>query len=160
MSETYIDTLPICSTTTNAEEVLDRYLSRLRLRRSMQRSTILQVFLDTRESLTMLQLHDRVREVNSSISYATVYRSLALFIRCGLAAKFECVDGIARFGNLHHQASRHQIHCTICGSATEFTDLEAEKIGQRVGKQLRFAAILYNYDIYGICENCIKEQQH
>lgn len=159
MQKSPIDTLPEDGLVEHALDVLDEYLSRRGLKRSSQRSTVLQVFLSADDCITIQQLYDRVREDAPSISYTTVYRSLTLFTRCGLAIKTEYLDGTARFGHCFNRCSHHQVICTVCGHSVDFAAPETEWIERRIEKQLRYVTILHNLQIYGICENCQNDNE-
>jgi Fur family transcriptional regulator, ferric uptake regulator len=141
-----------------AQQILNRHLSQLRLKRSSQRDTILRVFLATREHLTTEELHDLVKEQEPTIGYTTVYRALRLFTECGLAAEVEFRDGVARFEHRLNRRNHHHMICTGCGDSVEFFSAEIEEIERRVGKRFHFATTKHSFQIYGICEACRKKQ--
>src|SRR4030042_5995820 len=73
-------------------EVLRRYLSDHGLKMTTQREKILEVFLETQGHVTAEQLYDRLKRIDPSIGFTTVYRSPRLLGACGLARERSFVD--------------------------------------------------------------------
>lgn len=138
----------------DARVILREYLSRLGLKRSLQRDAILRTFLATRNHLSIEELHNLVKKDDPAIGYTTVYRTLKLFAQCGLAAEVEFHDGIIRYERRLHRRNHHHMVCTVCGSSAEFSSSEVEEIVQRIAKKFHYTPSRCTFQIYGTCDAC------
>src|SRR5260370_6822593 len=94
-----------------AEGLYLEHLRRVGLKQTEQRNAILRTFLETREHLSIDELHRLVKKTDPRIGFTTVYRTLKLLARCGLATEFPFHDGIARY---EHQYNRRTPHHMLC----------------------------------------------
>ena len=139
-----------------AEDILHRHLKRVGLKQTAQRDTILRTFLETREHLSLNELHRLVREKDGRIGFTTVYRTLKLFTECGLASEVAFHDGIARYEHQYNRRSHHHMVCTGCGGSVEFFSAEVERLQEEIGRKHHYMATRHTFQIYGICEDCRK----
>ena len=98
-----------------AQGILLAHLKKVGLKHTSQRDAILQTFLETREHLSLNQLHRLVRQKDERIGFTTVYRTLKLLAECGLASEVAFHDGIARYEHQYNRRSHHHMVCTECG---------------------------------------------
>ncbi len=103
-----------------AQRILHEHIAQLGLKRSSQRDTILSVFLNTRDHLSIEELHTLIKKQDPTIGYTTVYRAFKLFTQCGLAAEVEFHDGVARYEFRLNRRNHHHMICTACGDSVEF----------------------------------------
>ncbi len=100
-------------------------------------------------------VYNRAKMVDSSISIATVYRSLKLM------RDYDVIDHHS-FGQEHQHfespMKSHHDHfvCSECGKIVEFTDASLEKLKSRVAKSHDFEMLSHRLEIYGLCSNCSK----
>jgi Fur family ferric uptake transcriptional regulator len=139
-----------------AEEILHRHLKRVGLKQTAQRDTILRTFLETREHLSLNELHGLVRKKDARIGFTTVYRTLKLFVECGLASEVAFHDGIARYEHQYNRRSHHHMVCTECGSSVEFFSTEVERLEQEIGRKHNYVTTRHTFQVYGTCEDCRK----
>jgi Fur family ferric uptake transcriptional regulator len=141
----------------DAKQILRDHLTRLRLKHSSQRDTILRVFLATRDHLSTEELHGLIKKSDATIGYTTVYRTLKLFTQCGLATVVEFHDGVARYEHSLNRRNHHHMVCTVCGDSVEFFSPEVEEVEHRIGKKFRYTTSRHSFQIYGACEPCQKK---
>jgi Fur family ferric uptake transcriptional regulator len=141
-----------------AQGILHRHLKRVGLKQTAQRDTILRTFLETRDHLSIDELHRLVQKQDSGIGYTTVYRTLKLLAECGLASEVAFHDGIARYEHQYNRRSHHHMVCTECGSSVEFFSEEVDHLEQEIGRRYRFQTTRHTFQIYGVCEDCRKER--
>src|SRR3954468_1419177 len=121
----------------NTGELQERwraYVQDRRLNVTAQREAIVEMFLRTRDHVSIDELLTKVRKRQPKVGYATVYRTLKLLVDSGLAVERQFGDGQARFevvGN-HHD---HLI-CVKCGLILEFEDDEIERLQDRIATRL------------------------
>lgn len=126
------------------------YLSEQGLKMTRQRRVIAQVVFNTDRHLTLNQILDRAREEQSSIGYATVYRTMKLLSEFGMAEEHKFIDGQARYeraGDDHHD----HIICTKCGRIVEFEDPDIERRQERIARELGFKVRYHRHEIYAEC---------
>lgn len=136
------------------ERVLKEYLQQKDLKYTDQRRVILDSFLKTETHFTVDDLYARVKAVNQSIGYTTVYRTLKLFTECGLATEMKFEDGVTRyehcFGHEHHD---HLI-CVKCGRLIEVVEPEIEELQEKLARKHHFDIEHHRMELYGICQKC------
>jgi Fur family ferric uptake transcriptional regulator len=141
-----------------ARDILHRHLKRVGLKQTAQRDTILRTFLETRDHLSIDELHRLVQKQDSGIGYTTVYRTLKLLAECGLASEVAFHDGIARYEHQYNRRSHHHMVCTECGSSVEFFSQEVDKLEQEIGRRHHYLTTRHTFQIYGVCEDCRKQR--
>jgi Fur family transcriptional regulator, ferric uptake regulator len=137
-----------------AQEILHRHLKRVGLKQTAQRDTILRTFLETRDHLSIDELHRLVQKQDFGIGYTTVYRTLKLLAECGLASEVAFHDGIARYEHQYNRRSHHHMVCTECGASVEFFSEQVGAIEREIGHKHRYVTTRHTFQIYGVCEEC------
>ncbi len=137
-----------------AEGIFHRHLKRVGLKQTGQRRAILRTFLETREHLSIDELHRLVKTRDPRIGFTTVYRTLKLLAGCGLASEVAFHDGIARYEHQYNRRSHHHMVCTECGTSVEFFSEKVGEIEQQIGRTHRYQTTRHTFQIYGICEEC------
>ena len=93
-------------------------------------------------------------KVDPKIGYTTVYRTLKLLTRLGLAAQRKFADGETRYeptsGRTHHD---HLI-CLECGKITEFENEDMETMQSQIAQRYRFKISHHRMELYGQCADC------
>jgi len=145
--------------TVELEEKLSKlreYLASHGLRNTQQREVILAEFLRLHEHVTIDELCEKVRKIDASIGYATVYRTLKLFTECGIADKRDFGGSSARFESVTGEHHDHMI-CTQCGKIIEFHNEDIEQLQEQVSQQYKFTMTSHRMELYGLCEKCRDE---
>jgi Fur family ferric uptake transcriptional regulator len=141
-----------------AQEILHQHLKRVGLKQTAQRDTILRIFLETRDHLSIDELHRLVQKKDPGIGYTTVYRTLKLLAECGLASVVAFHDGVARYEHQYNRRSHHHMVCTECGSSVEFFSQEVGQLEREIGRKYRYLTTRHTFQIYGVCEECREKQ--
>lgn len=140
--------------TVDREAVLQRYMAQHGLKSTRQRTLIIDTFFDLDGHHTVEDLWARVRQQDTKVSVATVYRTMKLLSECGLAHARNFGDGQTRYeaavGRHHHD---HLI-CTRCGLIVEFENDRIEQLQDAVARKHGFTVISHKMELYGLCRNC------
>ena len=127
-----------------------------------QRQTVLQVFLDhPGEHLSAEDVHGILRQGQSEIGLATVYRSLELLSELGILQKVEFGDGCSRYEVNTTDPSEHHHHHLICtkgGKVTEFEDDLLENLEQDIMQKSQFKIYDHQVKFFGLCRECQEKQ--
>ena len=144
---------------TEAPDALRAYVQDNGMKRSKQRDLIADVFFKTTEHLRVDDLLERVREEDPRIGQATVYRTLKLLEKAGLADAHQFGDGHTRYEPAHGEEDHHDhLICVFCGSIQEVRWPELEKIQQKVCRELGFEPQWHRHEIFGKCADCAKKK--
>jgi Fur family ferric uptake transcriptional regulator len=135
-------------------QVLKDHLVRMRLKRTEQRETILEVFLQSKRHLTVEELHNLVKYRDPSIGLTTIYRTMKLFCDCNLARANHFDEGRVRYEQQYKTAHHDHMICTKCGDAIEFVNPQIEKLQEKVARQFGFQMTNHRMEIYGLCQKC------
>lgn len=140
-----------------AEAVFNGHLKRVGLKHTSQRDTILSAFLETRDHLSIEDLHHLVQKRDPKIGFTTVYRTLKLLAECGLASEVLFHDGVTRYEHQFNRRSHHHMVCTGCGASVEFFSSEIERIEKEVGHKHHWTTTRNTFQVYGLCAECQKK---
>lgn len=133
---------------------LSKYLAEKGFKKTHQRDVIAQIFFaPPHKHYRIEEVLEKSRLKDSSISYATVYRTLMMFVEAGLASQRQFGKGQSLFeavGGHHHD---HLI-CTGCGKIIEFENNQIEHLQERVAKKHGFKLTHHKMELYGQCQKC------
>src|SRR5262249_17655612 len=121
-----------------AQEIFFKHLKRVGLKHTEQRDTILRTFLEPAAHLSTDELFRLVRKKDAKMGFTTVYRTLKLRGKCGLASAVPFPDGMSRYEHQFNRRSHHHMVCTECGASVEFFSPEVTKIEKDIGRKYRF----------------------
>ena len=92
-------------------------------------------------------VHQRAKEIDPSISIATVYRTLNILDEMNLVRRHEFNDSYARFEtNLDHH---HHVIDVTTGEVQEFQDRKLEAVIQRIAAELGYELVDHKLELYG-----------
>ncbi len=136
------------------------YLGQNGLKMTSQRRTVTEVFYDPEirgAHPTVEELYMKVREVDSRIGYATVYRTLKLLTDCGLASPRRFGDNQTRYEPASPDEHHDHLVCAECGAIIEFEDEKIEQLQDLVAAHFGFKLtdhkmVLFGKPINGSCE--------
>ena len=96
------------------------------------------------------ELYNRVSQIDSKISIATVYRTVKLFEEAGILTKHDFKSGKARYElNDDHN---HLIDIKT-GEIIEFVDEEIEELQKKIADKYGYQLVDHKLELYGIKKN-------
>ena len=98
------------------------------------------------------ELYNRVSQIDSKISIATVYRTVKLFEESGILTKHDFKGGKARYEALVESHHDHLIDIKS-GEIIEFVDEEIEKLQKKVAEKYGYKLVDHKLELYGIKKN-------
>jgi len=135
------------------------WISRGRLKATKQREEILNIFLNSTGHKNLAQIHAQVVKVNPKIGYTTVYRTLKLLTRSGLAAQRKFADGETRYEPISEKTHHDHLICLDCGKIIEFEDQALEALQRGIAERHRFKISHHRMELYGRCEECTRKKR-
>ncbi len=122
-----------------------------------QRKEILQIFVDHPEHLSAEDVYDLLREKESEIGLATVYRALDLLSKLGILVQIDFGDGCARYElntadpNVHHH---HHLICVKCKKVIEFDEDLLDELEEVISRKSGFQILNHEVKFFGYCKDC------
>ena len=122
-----------------------------------QRKEILQIFVEHKEHMSAEDVYKILRERDSEIGLATVYRALDLLSSLGILAQIDFGDGCARYElntadpKVHHH---HHLICLKCKQVIEFEEDLLEVIEAYIEKKSGFQIKNHEVKFFGYCATC------
>jgi Fur family transcriptional regulator, ferric uptake regulator len=124
------------------------------LKTTRQRKEILDIFLNSPGHKNLAQIYAQVAKSNPKIGYATVYRTLKLLTRLGLAVQRKFDDGETRYERAREGSHHDHLICLDCGKIIEFEDETLESLQNGIADRYRFKVFHHRMELYGRCVNC------
>ena len=135
-------------------DILEDYISENNLKITKQRRIVLKSFLECKNHISVEELYNTVLKTEPKIGLATVYRTLALLTKSGLALEMDFGDGQKRYESSYRTVHHDHMVCTECGKIIEFTHPLIEKYQEEVAKENSFKITSHKLDLFGHCQDC------
>lgn len=144
------------------QERLEAYMETHGLRSTSQRRVVTDVFFHSTAHLSIEDLLTAVREREPKIGYATVYRTLKLLKKCGLANERHFGDGVSRYEVAHEDEHHDHLICVDCDRIIEFENDEIERLQEELVAKRGFKIKKHIHELYvigqknadGSCQHC------
>ena len=130
------------------------WLARGRLKATRQREEIFKIFLSSSGHKTLPEIHAQVIEVHPNIGVSTVYRTLKLLTRMGLAEERKFGDGETQYEPRPQTGHHDHLICLDCGKIIEFEDGPLEALQKSIAGRYRFKLSHHRMELYGHCPEC------
>ena len=135
-------------------DILEDYISENNLKITKQRRIVLKSFLECKNHISVEELYNIVLKTEPKIGLATVYRTLALLTKSGLALEMDFGDGQKRYESSYKSVHHDHMVCTECGTILEFNHPLIEKYQEEVAMQKNFKITSHKLDLFGLCQDC------
>jgi Fur family ferric uptake transcriptional regulator len=135
---------------------LKSYLKQRGLKSTRQREIIAGEFLKCSEHITAEELYKKISKKFRNIGFTTVYRTLKLIVKSGLATERVFADNLTRYEPLSSEEHHDHFICLNCGSITEFENTRIEKLQERIADEFGFNTVTHKMELYGYCRLCKK----
>jgi len=145
-----------------SRELLVQYMHKNKLKDTRQRRAIVDAFLGMSGHTSIDTLLAEVQKIQSSVGYATVYRSLKMFVAAGIASERRFGDGPSLFEPVEQGAHHDHLICTRCKRIFEFEDAIIEEQQLFVAKEMGLRLTSHRMILYGECldqEDCESNRQ-
>jgi Fur family ferric uptake transcriptional regulator len=139
-------------------ELFKTLISEGGLKTTKQREEILNIFLSSPGHKNLSQIYVQVAKVNPKIGYTTVYRTLKLLTRLGLADQIKFADGETRYEPTSEGSHHDHLICLDCGKIIEFEDKALEALQMDIARHHHFKVFHHRMEIYGQCAGCASKK--
>ena len=112
-----------------------------------QRRVILKVLGEAEDHPSVESVYERARKLDTSISIATVYRTLSLLDEMNLVIRHEFQEGHSRYElNWDHH---HHLVDLESGEVIEFQNAELEKLKEKIARDVGYELVDHRLELYG-----------
>jgi Fur family transcriptional regulator, ferric uptake regulator len=125
-----------------------------KLKNTRQRQEIVSAFMASSGHQNLREILGRVQEANPRIGFTTVYRTLKLLTRLGLAVERRFDDGETRYEPVSKGTHHDHLICLGCGKIIEFEDHTLEDLQALIARRHRFKIHHHRLELYGRCSEC------
>src|SRR5438067_1348841 len=142
---------------TAAKQKFRAFLESKHLRITSQRQVIIETVFGTEEHFTAEQLLAWARERDSSVSRATVYRTLPLLTESGLVREMDFGKDYKFYDPNYAEHPNHShIICQDCDKIVEFDSEKIERLESEISHKLGFEVKSQRLQITGRCQELKK----
>src|SRR4030043_850430 len=134
-------------------------ISKEGLKATRQREEILNIFLNSSGHKSVEQIYAQVAKTNPKIGRTTVYRTLKLLTRLGLASQRKFADRETRYELASEGTHHDHLICLDCGKIIEFEDQTLESLQRGIAQRHRFKIFYHRMELYGRCEACNRKKR-
>ncbi|RJQ43291.1 MAG: transcriptional repressor [Nitrospiraceae bacterium] len=145
--------------TIDRKEKLKAFLKQRGFKSTRQRDIIADEFLKSGEHITAEEMYKKVSRKHRDIGFTTVYRTLKLLAKSGLATERVFADNLTRYEPLSAEDHHDHLICINCGSITEFEDLKLERLQEKIAGEFGFRIVTHKMEFYGYCNVCGERQR-
>ncbi|PZO78541.1 MAG: transcriptional repressor [Micavibrio aeruginosavorus] len=111
------------------------------------RKTILKVLDEAMDHPSVEVVYERAKAIDSSISIATVYRTLNMLDELDLVTRHEFNESFSRYEtNMEHH---HHLIDLETGEVIEFQNAALEELKERIAREMGYELIDHRLELYG-----------
>lgn len=131
-----------------------RYLRDHRQPVTRQRDRVATIVLTSDDHISADQLRKRLAERGERVGLATIYRTLELLEKCGLARGHDFGQGFKRYEPMPAHTDHEHLICVRCGRVVEFAHERLERMLPMIADEHGFQPERHRVEIYGVCGQC------
>ncbi len=135
-------------------EEFRRYLSDHNLPATHQRLAVAEVLFAAADHLSADEVARRVAKRGEPVGTATVYRTLDLLVKSGLAKEHDFGEGFRRYEPMAAGQAHEHCICSSCGRVMEFSNDRLERMIALLAEEVEFRPHHHRLEIYGLCRSC------
>lgn len=129
------------------------------VRMTPQRHAILSFLMDTHSHPTADDIYKALSPTYPSMSVATIYNNLRLFVEAGLIRELTYGDDSSRFDA--DLSDHYHAICKCCGTIVDFVHPPLLDVERVASARTGFTVEGHRMEIYGLCQDCSsKELKH
>ena len=140
-----------------AAEIFRKFLKSEKNRITPERFEVMDSALDYDGHFGADDLYILMKNSNSRVSRATVYKTLELLVQCDLLGKRHFGENLTRYESSFKRQTHDHLICVDCGRIVEFTDKKLKELPEKISNDLGFEFESYSFNIFARCsdpKNC------
>ncbi|MDQ1129832.1 Fur family transcriptional regulator [Microbacterium sp. SORGH_AS_0888] len=125
-------------------------------RNTWQRERVREELVEARGFVSAQALYARLRDAETGIGLATVYRALSTLAADGAADSLQSPEGESLYRACVLPGHHHHLICRNCGLTVEIEASEVEQWAHATAARHGFTDAEHVVDIFGLCTPCAK----
>ncbi|GJQ59928.1 MAG: transcriptional repressor [Candidatus Scalindua sp. AMX11] len=138
-----------------AEDVFREYIQSKGLKFTPERKAILNYVFENHGHFEVEELLFEMRKNKVRVSKATIYRTVALLVKCGLLREVIFGEKHTHYEHVYGHEHHEHLVCSGCGKIIEFSDERIEKFQDEICVKNMFKPESHRFQITGYCEECV-----
>ena len=122
------------------------------------RFKVLEAFLQTEKHVTVEDVHQLLADNGWQLEPEFIRETLQLMCKFGFASRSRFDNGVILYEHRHLGQHHDHMICTKCRKILEFEEEQIEQLQIRIAAAHGFHMLQHKLEIYGICDNCLKER--
>ncbi len=144
----------------SSEKELLAFLKEEKLNVTQQRLEIANIFLSMPGHHTLEEIYLAVRNKTHTVGQTTVYRTIRLLCKAGLAREVLLDNGSSRYESNLNRKHHDHLMCLQCGKIIEFVNNDIERIQHEIANEAGFELQGHNMILFGRCPTCRANEQN
>ncbi len=132
---------------TDRTEKMTAALRKAGIRVTRQRIALLGVLADADDHPDAVELHERAKRIEPTVSLATVYRTLSVLEEGGVVHRHSFEGGSARFETSHEEHHDHILDVDT-GEVLEFQSDKIEQLQDEIARELGYEVVHHRLELY------------
>ena len=136
-----------------AAEIFRNFLKSGKNRITPERFEVMEAAIDHEGHFGADDLYILMKNADSRVSRATVYKTLELLAQCDLISKRHFGENLTRYESSFKRQTHDHLICIDCGRIVEFSDVRIKKLPGKISDDLGFQLESYSFNIFGRCRD-------
>ena len=151
--------------TDNAYPIFEEVIEKLKntgYKLAPQREVTVETLIENKNNLlTAEEIFVKVKDKNSSIGLATVYRTLDMLHELEIVKKIPFGDGMSRFDLVEstNDTQSYYLLCQNCGNNNEIKETILQNERMRIEQEHSFKVNSHHLTFHGICNDCVERNE-
>lgn len=128
------------------------------VRMTPQRHAILAHLMNSMTHPTADEIYKALSPEYPSMSVATIYNNLRLFVEAGLVRELTYGDDSSRFDA--DLSDHYHAICESCGAIVDFEYPPLLQVEKAASEQTGFVVRGHRMEVYGVCGSCADKKRH
>lgn len=129
------------------------------LKNTKNRSLIFEILKSSEFPLTPESVFLKLKEVDASVSFSTVYRILDIFTEKGIALRTNIGNEKKAAFELNRLEHKHRLVCINCKKMIAIEDCPLDMFEKSLEMKTQFDITSHKLEIYGYCPACKDKEQ-
>lgn len=136
-----------------AKEVFTEFLKNGKNRITPERFEVMEAALNYEGHFGADDLYIVMKNLKSTVSRATVYKTLELLVQCELISKRNFGDKLTRYESNFKKQTHDHLICMDCGRIVEFINPKLNNLPEQISDELGFIASSHSFNVFARCKD-------
>lgn len=135
----------------------DIFFKEYKIKNTKQRSVVLDILDHASDALTAEKIFLLAKDIDSTISLSTIYRTLTLFDKKKISVKMSDIEeNLAKY-QLNRSDHAHYLVCLNCKKKIEVSYCPLSVYEENLKEEHNFDVVGHKLEIFGYCQDCLNK---